>query len=236
MVHSDFKILNGPLFLFHNGFKSWLINDINIVKIDPRLLLLHENEDKLYSLKTGWRLGLFPAKNIRNNHRYCPVAPSHSQAGRIYSKKHTEPFRTVNRHQFAMRSIWNPPSYRLSLLCPLTMYSDLLDVLGNQNSASGAAARRDNDKSVAVSFKAGKCDLVMQDVSQNNSLPRWLSMWILLIRFGLRHQLIEWEILCNARYTPWSGSVGLERREFELGMVGSSQARQPDRRIRKGPR
>ena len=47
------------------------------------------------------------------------------------------------------------------------MYSDLLDVLGGGNSLAGAGNRGGtgggSDKHVAVSFKAGKMDLKLQD-------------------------------------------------------------------------
>ena len=47
-----------------------------------------------------------------------------------------------------------------------TMYSDLLDVLGNQN----PSATRGSDKHVAVSFKAGKMKMALQEVSGQNPI------------------------------------------------------------------
>jgi hypothetical protein len=52
-----------------------------------------------------------------------------------------------------------------NLLLPLStiMYSDLLDVLGGGNSLAGGAGNRESEKHVAVSFKAGKLDMKLQD-------------------------------------------------------------------------
>lgn len=44
------------------------------------------------------------------------------------------------------------------------MYSDLLDVLGNQNSTTGGARRGETEKHVAVSFKAGKMKMELREV------------------------------------------------------------------------
>ena len=44
------------------------------------------------------------------------------------------------------------------------MYSDLLDVLGNQGSSSIARSGSDSDNHVAVSFKAGKMKMELQEV------------------------------------------------------------------------
>mmetsp|Transcript_14773 Transcript_14773/g.21791 ORF Transcript_14773/g.21791 Transcript_14773/m.21791 type:complete len:371 (+) Transcript_14773:91-1203(+) len=43
------------------------------------------------------------------------------------------------------------------------MYSDLLDVLGNQSSSSGGARRGETEKHVAVSFKAGKMKMELKE-------------------------------------------------------------------------
>jgi len=43
------------------------------------------------------------------------------------------------------------------------MYSDLLDVLGNQSSSSGGARRAETEKHVAVSFKAGKMKMELKE-------------------------------------------------------------------------
>ena len=45
-----------------------------------------------------------------------------------------------------------------------TMYSDLLDVLGNQGSSSITRSGSDSDNHVAVSFKAGKMKMELQEV------------------------------------------------------------------------
>jgi len=43
------------------------------------------------------------------------------------------------------------------------MYSDLLDVLGNQSSTTGGARRGETEKHVAVSFKAGKMKMELRE-------------------------------------------------------------------------
>jgi len=43
------------------------------------------------------------------------------------------------------------------------MYSDLLDVLGNQSSSSVSTRRGEAEKHVAVSFKAGKMKMELQE-------------------------------------------------------------------------
>jgi hypothetical protein len=45
------------------------------------------------------------------------------------------------------------------------MYSDLLDVLGNQSSPMVNTRRGESEKHVAVSFKAGKMKMDLQEVS-----------------------------------------------------------------------
>eukprot|EP00545_Synedropsis_sp_CCMP1620_P012105 CAMPEP_0119029724 /NCGR_PEP_ID=MMETSP1176-20130426/40667_1 /TAXON_ID=265551 /ORGANISM="Synedropsis recta cf, Strain CCMP1620" /LENGTH=346 /DNA_ID=CAMNT_0006986077 /DNA_START=47 /DNA_END=1087 /DNA_ORIENTATION=+ len=51
------------------------------------------------------------------------------------------------------------------------MYSDLLDVLGNQSSSSANTRRGESDKHVAVSFKAGKMKMELQENGKYNVTP-----------------------------------------------------------------
>ena len=46
------------------------------------------------------------------------------------------------------------------------MYSDLYEVLGNPSAAPTAATATDEEKHIAVSFSAGKMELLKKEVSQ----------------------------------------------------------------------
>jgi hypothetical protein len=58
------------------------------------------------------------------------------------------------------------------------MYSDLLDVLGAGGSNMGAGGRREPDRHVAVSFKAGKMDMTLKEVS-----PSFLNFVFICVYF-----------------------------------------------------
>ena len=83
---------------------------------------------------------------------------------------HSRSRQQICRRSFFIQSSHRPILHTLydiqvtSLSPTPTMYSDLLDVLGNQGSSSITRSGSDSDNHVAVSFKAGKMKMELQEV------------------------------------------------------------------------